>query len=64
MTASCWDSGTRTTLPTVASSSSTICRWSSVAWLPAEIADIASPTSIGVFGMTRTTGVPAGTCRS
>ena len=27
--------------------------------LPAEIAIMASPTSIGVFGMTRTTGVPA-----
>ena len=41
-----------------------VAMWSGVAWRPAEIALIASPTSIGVFGMTRTTGVPAGSLRS
>jgi hypothetical protein len=37
---------------------------SSVAKRPAEMALIASPTSIGVLGMTRTTGTPEGKWRS
>ena len=30
-----------------------------MAWLPAEMTDIPSSTRTGVFGMTRTTGVPS-----
>src|SRR5262249_13216554 len=63
VTASCCDSGTLATRPTLDSSSSTSARCEGEADAPAEIALIASPTSIGVFGMTRTTGVPAGSRR-
>ena len=60
VTASCCDSGTRTTLPTEDSRSCTICRCAAVACVPGEIALIASRTTIGVFGITRTTGIPSG----
>lgn len=58
MQASCWDSGTRSVLPTAPKISSVWARWSAVAWVPAEMTDIASSTRAGVFVMTRTTGVP------
>ena len=64
VTASCCDSGTRTTLPTGLSRSSTTCRCSSPACEPGEIADIASSTKTGVLVMTRTTGVPSGSSSS
>ena len=61
MTASCCFSGTRTTLPTDAISASASARCASSQWEPAEIADMPSSTSAGVFGMTRTTATPFGT---
>ena len=60
VTASICFSGTRNTLPVDPSSSSAIARCSSSQWEPAAIAAMPSSTSAGVFGMTRTTAVPAG----
>ncbi len=58
MQASCWDSGTRRVLPTAPKISSVCVRWSALAWVPAEMTDMASSTRAGVFVMTRTTRVP------
>lgn len=46
-------------MPTAPKISSACARSASLAWLPAEITDMASSTRAGVFVMTRTTGVPA-----
>src|SRR5690606_7397698 len=62
VTASCWLSGSSMTLPTCDNIFSTIATWSGLAYLPGEATLIASPTSIGVFGMTRTTGTSPNRC--
>ncbi|SKX54660.1 Uncharacterised protein [Mycobacteroides abscessus subsp. abscessus] len=64
MTASICFSGTTMTLPTLSSSPTTAVSCSGSTWRPGATADIASFTSIGVFGMTRTTGTPAGSAFS
>src|SRR5690606_27654417 len=62
VTASGWLSGSSMTLPTCDNIFSTIATWSGLAYLPGEATLIASPTSIGVFGMTRTTGTSPNRC--
>ncbi len=60
VTASCWRSGIRSTLPTEAISASASARCSSSQCEPGEIAAMPSSTSAGVLGMTRTTATPVG----
>jgi hypothetical protein len=64
VTASCWYSGTQIVLPLARNSSSARARWSSVHRVPAERAAIPSPTSAGMFGITRTTATWSVRCAS
>ena len=60
VTASWYFSGTRTTWPTLRSKVSTVTKCSSVLFEPELIAAIPWSTKAGVFGITRITGVLAG----